>query len=522
MPKNLTPEDRWETDFQVPVPGDPRRIGPLETLFQRLLNRTELLKNRIAAILGLPWDAAPPDTLAGLAGRVSTLESAQGGTTLSVHRTAPVLDHPDGSVTPEKIANGAVTTVKVADGAITGPKLAPGAAIANIGYAPVNRAGDTMGGTLIVPSVGINNTAPGYRLVVDEWTKNIAAYIRKTNSGEGGGALNGPTLLVENSYGNHSWGNLAEFRVGDGGGTDPPHITFTAGWTPISWAIGMAGLNDADFAIASNRGWRFGNFGVIRLRVRPDGQLIAGGTITPGISLSSGLAGHINSDEPIKFSNGPHAQEIYVRKVRVSPSWVINDANDPGDGGGFFSGNLIVNGTITGTLNGNASTATRLQTARAISLGGALSGSASFDGSADATINAVINAGAVGTAQLADGAVTANKLAPGATPYDLAIFYPGTPFAGALLAAIAVPRNLSLQGGSVAVGTAPAGNWIAVVYNGGTPIGTVFVPAGQTTGTVTLNDTPTSLSAGALLRIVAPSTADSAIQDISISLQGVV
>jgi hypothetical protein len=107
-------------------------------------------------------------------------------------------------------------------------------------------------------------------------------------------------------------------------------------------------------------------------------------------------------------------------------------------------------------------------------------------------------------------------------PYDLAIFYPGTPSAGALLAAIAVPRNLSLQGGSVRLGTAPAANWTATIYNGGTAIGTVSVSAGQTTGTVTLNNTPTSLSAGAVLRVVAPATADSAIRDISISLQGVV
>jgi hypothetical protein len=104
MPRNLTPEDRWETVFEVPLPGEPRRIGPLETLFQRLLNRTERLKERIGAILGLPWDSEPPDTLAGLAGRVGTLESGQGGTTLSAHRSASVLDHPDGSVTAEKLA----------------------------------------------------------------------------------------------------------------------------------------------------------------------------------------------------------------------------------------------------------------------------------------------------------------------------------------------------------------------------------------------------------------------------------
>jgi hypothetical protein len=127
MPKRINPQDQWETDFQVPLPGEPRSIGPLEVLFQRLLNRTERLKNRLGAILGLPWDATPPDTLAGLAGRVSTLEAGQGGTTLSAHRTAATLDHPDGSVTSVKLANGAVTTPKIGDGQITTAKLADNA-----------------------------------------------------------------------------------------------------------------------------------------------------------------------------------------------------------------------------------------------------------------------------------------------------------------------------------------------------------------------------------------------------------
>jgi hypothetical protein len=81
------------------------------------------------------------------------------------------------------------------------------------------------------------------------------------------------------------------------------------------------------------------------------------------------------------------------------------------------TGNLTVNGTITGSLSGNASTATKLQTARNISLGGSLSGSTSFDGSANVTINASINAGAVGTNQLADNAVTTVKIADQSVTY---------------------------------------------------------------------------------------------------------
>jgi hypothetical protein len=130
MPKRIHPQDQWEVDFQVPLPGEPRNIGPLEVLFQRLLNRTEKLKNRLGAILGTAWDATPPDTITGLAGRVGTLETSQGGTTLSAHRTATTLDHPDGSVTSVKLANGAVITPKLADGAVTTAKLADGAVTA--------------------------------------------------------------------------------------------------------------------------------------------------------------------------------------------------------------------------------------------------------------------------------------------------------------------------------------------------------------------------------------------------------
>lgn len=107
MPKRLTPQNQWETDFQVPIPGEPRNIGPLELLFQRLLNRTERLKGRIAEILGLPWDATPPATLAALHTRLQSVEASVG-------------EIPDGSVTTSKLADGAVTSAKLAPNALAG------------------------------------------------------------------------------------------------------------------------------------------------------------------------------------------------------------------------------------------------------------------------------------------------------------------------------------------------------------------------------------------------------------------
>lgn len=58
----------------------------------------------------------------------------------------------------------------------------------------------------------------------------------------------------------------------------------------------------------------------------------------------------------------------------------------------------------SGSCTGNAATATRLQTGRALSLAGDASGSAVFDGSANAAL----------TATIANGAVTASKIALGA------------------------------------------------------------------------------------------------------------
>jgi hypothetical protein len=59
----------------------------------------------------------------------------------------------DGSVTTRALEDLAVTTSKLAAGAVTGPKLATGATVANLGFTPVNKAGDTLTGDITVPNI---------------------------------------------------------------------------------------------------------------------------------------------------------------------------------------------------------------------------------------------------------------------------------------------------------------------------------------------------------------------------------
>lgn len=58
--------------------------------------------------------------------------------------------------------------------------------------------------------------------------------------------------------------------------------------------------------------------------------------------------------------------------------------------GGTVAGPIVANGGITGNLKGNSDTATKLQTARNISLSGDVTGSASFDGTKNIIINAIL------------------------------------------------------------------------------------------------------------------------------------
>jgi hypothetical protein len=105
--------------------------------------------------------------------------------------------------------------------------------------------------------------------------------------------------------------------------------------------------------------------------------VINDGTLSMGVS-GTGLSGSAsftaNDSDNVTFTVTSNATNSNTAGAIVAR-----------DGSGNFSA-----GTITAALSGNASTATKLATARTISLTGDVTGSASFDGSANASITATV------------------------------------------------------------------------------------------------------------------------------------
>lgn len=230
MPKTLTPVNAFPTSIpNFPMAGnnEPVAIGPLENAIQAVLNRTENLHvrlldgetngvkriRRFASLAALSaatgfsdGDVADVEgygryrlydpsaltadglwilTAAGGSGRwvhiLNSMRGANNGLATLTSGGRLAQNPQDGSIVTAHIANSAVTTPKLADfsvstpkladGAVNPAKLAAGAAIANIGYTPVNKAGDTMAGALALPNLmiaGSTGSVPlgGKQLVV--------------------------------------------------------------------------------------------------------------------------------------------------------------------------------------------------------------------------------------------------------------------------------------------------------------------------------------------------------------------
>lgn len=114
--------------------------------------------------------------------------------------------------------------------------------------------------------------------------------------------------------------------------------------------------------------------------------------------INSTAADGFNMFVRMKSTNGVWTMGNYSKKFLLN--WTNDSVITAGTNSASSSvtlldesGNSSFPGTVTASaFSGNASSATKLATARTISLGGDLSGSASFDGSANITISASVTA----------------------------------------------------------------------------------------------------------------------------------
>ena len=87
-----------------------------------------------------------------------------------------------------------------------------------------------------------------------------------------------------NQYGNHSWGIVAEFRIGDKSaqsvpsGTDRPSILFSTGYNATTWSVGF-GYVDNDFRIKQDHGHINGGWGTERFRINTSGEVFIGNNL---------------------------------------------------------------------------------------------------------------------------------------------------------------------------------------------------------------------------------------------------
>jgi hypothetical protein len=108
----------------------------------------------------------------------------------------------DGTVDTPDLKDGAVTTAKHADGSVTNAKMASGAAVANIGYTPFNKAGDTLTGPLDLGGKKIRDTSGTGRVY-----HNITPYYDTYASGSTTGALVIDTTIPYND------GNMCSIKI---------------------------------------------------------------------------------------------------------------------------------------------------------------------------------------------------------------------------------------------------------------------------------------------------------------------
>lgn len=138
---------------------------------------------------GTSWQKVPTDAIADGAITNNKLALAAVGVNQIADLAVSTAKLADDAVTEPKIAANAVTATQIANGNVTAGKLEAGAVVTHLGYTPLNKAGDTMGGPLLMP----NNVA--IRLAEQAGAARDFLKMTTTNVGELGNVNNNLNLI---------------------------------------------------------------------------------------------------------------------------------------------------------------------------------------------------------------------------------------------------------------------------------------------------------------------------------------
>ena len=128
-----------------------------------------------------------------------------------------------------------------------------------------------------------------------------------------------------------------------------------------------------------------------------------------------------------------------------------------------------------------------------------------------------------GTAPANGAAIVAWDIGGGGAPYDIGVYFPGQPEAGATLLQLVASRPFTLPadltGSQGYAGTAPAAQADLDVLKNGASIGTITFTAAASAATFTFAG-EVAFAAGDRLTVLAPSSQDASLADLSITFLG--
>jgi hypothetical protein len=175
-------------------------------------------------------------------------------------------------------------------------------------------------------------------------------------------------------------------------------------------SVTVTGVSPSQYNV-NNAIIAFSNTTAFSVASTATGTYVSGGTAFARTAANPDL-GFVGGYDDGTYAHAGFFRDATDNRFKVFTGYTLEpevfiDTADPS----FKLADMQAN-TFYGALSGNASSASKLETARTISLGGDLSGSTSFDGSTNVTITASINANTITNADIASNAAIAiTKLA---------------------------------------------------------------------------------------------------------------